>query len=491
MAILVASVLTVPTAYAEENNGTSPISVWDGTMPTANSSYTYGGGSGTAQDPYLLKSAYDVAMLAANVANGTDCWGTTFRLECDIDINSQAWPGIGSSTGAFKGKFDGNGHVIYNLNLASNDYAGFFGWAMTNACEIKNLGIASGEISVGSSVKAVGALVGCMDNGVVIENCFNNANITYDQLSVGGTPVGGLVGVAWRNANQIKSSYNMGDVTITNKVEGTAVKAGGMIGLCSTKNNFDSNNNNLGTLVVENCYNVGNVTNLKNGRNGDGLGSLMGENNGMQVTWTSCAAGGTITTDYFDANTADNNRVGAIGCYQWGNKTEWNNSVYNCKLILGGEEREQKLGYGNITNTEATKDEIKITSSALFANYKYQNGKAATEGEYKIRFASELTFSPYAFAKAGYIVTVSYDDNGTPKTAKDIELSGTVVYTSLKTPSGDVTPEVGKYFVAQGITDIPVEVATFTITPFVETADGVRIYGTTEIGENLSLVPAV
>ena len=46
MAILVAAVLTVPVAYAEENNGTSSVSVWDGTIPTANSSYTYGGGCG-------------------------------------------------------------------------------------------------------------------------------------------------------------------------------------------------------------------------------------------------------------------------------------------------------------------------------------------------------------------------------------------------------------------------------------------------------------
>ena len=514
MAILVASVLTVPVAYAEENNGTSSVSVWDGTIPTANSSYTYGGGTGTAQDPYLLKTAYDVAMLAANVNNGENySWDKTFKLCVDLDMNNQAWPGIGNAqtrdnpVRTFKGAFDGDGHVVYNLNLSSEPVTesstgtigrGFFG--ATFDATIKNFGIASGTIELTNN-RSVGAIVGCAWRTLTMENCFSGADMVLsyeiDKPASSDTNVvfededawyaGGLIGSANQNTNGTALTNCFWFGSIEAKVsKDMPIAIGGIVGMVLNNN-----------LTLNSVTSVGSITIDSVGTQAHRVSSLLGwartpwsvaaggENSYNSIAFVNCKAGGNVSFVGSNVNTA---RVSALSGWNWHLKWTVENTVYNYNC--GNDAVTQIVGnFGSVSATSTT-DEIKITSSALFTNYAYQNGKAATEGEYKIRFASELAVSPYAFAKAGYIVTVSYNDNGTTKTA-DIELSGKVVYTSLRTPSGDVTPKTGKCFVAQGITDIPLESATFTMTPFVETADGVRIYGTTTEPTELPLVPEV
>ena len=139
--VLVCALLfsAIPTAFAENADvWENDVSVWDGDYPEVNTSATYGGGDGTSGNPYLLKSAADLAQLAVNVNNGSDYsyYHKYFKLCCDIDMNNHPWIGIGSSDGArkpataFKGVFDGDNHVIYNFNLESkpNELGrGFFG----------------------------------------------------------------------------------------------------------------------------------------------------------------------------------------------------------------------------------------------------------------------------------------------------------------------------------------------------------------------------
>ena len=109
----------------------------------------------------------------------------------------------------------------------------------------------------------------------------------------------------------------------------------------------------------------------------------------------------------------------------------------------------------------------------------YQLG---TDGTNKIRFVSTLGFSHSMFEKAGFIVDITYTADGKTYTATDVELSDGYVYNSLLASGETVyAQEQGvngvKTFVAHGITDIPSCTASFNVTPFVETADGVRIYG--------------
>ena len=93
-----------------------------------------GSGSGTADDPYRIYNAVQLNQVR-NFLNEEDVY---FSLEADIDMTDwiaennpvQGWQPIGNSSSAFKGVFNGNGHIISNLwiNRPDTDYIGLFGY---------------------------------------------------------------------------------------------------------------------------------------------------------------------------------------------------------------------------------------------------------------------------------------------------------------------------------------------------------------------------
>lgn len=114
-------------------------------------------------------------------------------LTNDIDMTGVKWTPIGTKDSAFKGEFDGQGHVITNLNVndPSLEYAGLFGYVskFSNPATIKNLGV-FGEFSDG---KYVGGIAGYSENSE-ITNCFfigtvsgTNTNGIANEDIIGGT----------------------------------------------------------------------------------------------------------------------------------------------------------------------------------------------------------------------------------------------------------------------------------------------------------------
>ena len=130
---------------------------------------SYSGGSGTAEDPYLISNAADLNTLGDTSAD----WNKNFKLTADI--NMSAYTGtqykiIGSDyPGApFTGTFDGDGHVIRNLTYTTTDivdYVGLFGF--TYNATIKNLGVEDVNLSTGGG--PLGGLVGNHGSGVYHE----------------------------------------------------------------------------------------------------------------------------------------------------------------------------------------------------------------------------------------------------------------------------------------------------------------------------------
>jgi hypothetical protein len=93
----------------------------------------YGGGSGTAQDPYQIATAADLILLGESPED----YDKHFILTADIDLDPNL-PGRkvfdkaviapaktkyfeGTS---FTGVFDGNGHTISHLTIAGEGYLG-------------------------------------------------------------------------------------------------------------------------------------------------------------------------------------------------------------------------------------------------------------------------------------------------------------------------------------------------------------------------------
>ena len=81
----------------------------------------YASGSGTVADPYVIKTAEQLAYFSAQVTSGKDK-SVYVNLGADIDLIRHYWMPIGNldtnSGNNFSGTFDGNGHVIKNMTVA-------------------------------------------------------------------------------------------------------------------------------------------------------------------------------------------------------------------------------------------------------------------------------------------------------------------------------------------------------------------------------------
>ena len=124
-------------------------------------------------------------------------------LTNDIDMTGVKWTPIGTKDSAFKGEFDGRGHVITNLNVndPSLEYAGLFGYVskFSNPATIKNLGV-FGEFSGG---EYVGGIAGYSENSE-ITNCFFIGTVS-------GTNTNGIA-----NGDTIENCYFQSDSTDIN-----------------------------------------------------------------------------------------------------------------------------------------------------------------------------------------------------------------------------------------------------------------------------------
>jgi hypothetical protein len=182
----------------------------------------YSGGDGTAETPYLLGTAEDVATLAATQAD----WDKWFILTGDIDLKSTplAKP-IGSRPAPFTGVFDGGRHSIRGLTVNDttvlNAPFGLFGVVgLPGVIERLRLiapsiqtmgsggtGALAGELAQGATIQqcsveegsvstpasgAAGGLVG--DNGGTVRECFSTTSVTA--LGLAGALLGRNTGLA-------------------------------------------------------------------------------------------------------------------------------------------------------------------------------------------------------------------------------------------------------------------------------------------------------
>lgn len=197
--------------------GRSAAAAWDGTAAES-----FEGGNGDSSDPYIIKTAEQLAFLAKQVNGGETYQGKYFQLEADLDLSGREWAPIGTETVPFSGKFSGNGHVLTNVKIsAAGDYIGLFGY---NTGTITYVGIESGEISGGNCTGSI-----CGLNAGTITGCYNNAPVT------GKESAGGVCG---KNSGTVQMSYNTGAVTGT-------LKTGGVCGESADRS------------TLANCYNTG------------------------------------------------------------------------------------------------------------------------------------------------------------------------------------------------------------------------------------------
>ncbi len=214
------------------------------------------GGSGTAEDPYTVTGAAELALIAKNVLAGNNYSGKTVLLAKDIDLSARFWQPIGDLKRGFSGTFLGNGCIVRGMKAVGGNRTGLFG--TLKGARIFDLGVVeaqcNGNNAVGilsgfalnseivrcyaegtvAGISAVGGFVGSTMGQCIITECYANA------YTAGQSHLGGFTGEAY---GQITSCYSSGVVSTYGGM-GESIGAGAF---CSV---------NYGTLIdcISSCF---------------------------------------------------------------------------------------------------------------------------------------------------------------------------------------------------------------------------------------------
>ncbi len=179
----------------------------------------FSSGTGTSEDPYLIKSTEDFTNFVTNVNNGTSA-SAYYKLGADVSasgittietifsgtleaainpetqmpyrITNLGTPLFKTLTGTVKNL------VLEDVSISGNTgNTGAIACTAESAARIYNVGILSGEVG---GTTNTGGLVGLLNGKARVVNCYSYANIT------GGTNVGGIVGN--NNATTTAASIN-------------------------------------------------------------------------------------------------------------------------------------------------------------------------------------------------------------------------------------------------------------------------------------------
>ncbi|MBO6168545.1 MAG: hypothetical protein J6O51_01085 [Bacteroidales bacterium] len=190
------------------------------------------------------------------------------QLGADIDMEMAPW-----TPRDFAGSFDGRGHKLYNINVVSNNYAGFLR-ELTGSASVKDVTIGSqdGASYDGSSVIShsksannytwyyAGAIAKVSGSGSV-SGVVNFATVEVAADATSKTRIGGVVG-NWNSTGTLKGCTNYGTVRNLSPVTGQKTSSdttpqsslmGGVLGFFDVRNTI-SDCANYGSVLCSNPY---------------------------------------------------------------------------------------------------------------------------------------------------------------------------------------------------------------------------------------------
>lgn len=280
-------------------------------------------GDGTAANPYLIKTIYDLYKI-------TEEPKAYYKLVNDLDFqNLRRQP-----MAEFMGVLDGDGHTIRNLWLVSEDkFVGLF--SRTTKATIKNLKICDSKFN--ASYGYIGFIVGQAEATTL-------QNVHLDTVSItGGYGVGGIIGYAGSSNfincsvknSQISGEDQIGGVfafcfdstvtncySINNNIKGSG-SIGGLVGIaqigvsftrCYSSSTVEGTSNVgglagtfIGGAALGQCFSIGNVTGTTN------VGGLVGVNDNSSTTiensFSMCEIESTDSSAYVGGLIGNINRI--------------------------------------------------------------------------------------------------------------------------------------------------------------------------------------
>lgn len=343
----------------EQNNAAGKLKVTGGTFSSDPNAYVadgytvkaleggkyqvvalFAGGSGTAEDPFVIENAEQFKAFRDNVNAGSTFAGKTIKLKEDINLNNETWTPIGTNEHPFSGSFDGQNHTVSNLKITSaGSYNGLFGkvvgitdgasykktagevwnaetYTLSNCDEsqfktiIKDFTIDGFSVTTGEYGAAA---IGWAENAYVSNITVSNGSVT-DAGAMKQGKVAAIVGVSARNMvyNQLVTANNV-------SVTGSKHTVAGIV-----SNVQRGNNNQPHLVVIKDCVNNAAVNWTTGGGTTGGLPiagivANAGSCSGLEVVIYKCTNNGTITAG--ECNYA---------CGIVGQAGDWVKAIYGC-----------------------------------------------------------------------------------------------------------------------------------------------------------------
>ena len=232
-------------------------------------SSTMFGGTGSADEPFLIKTPNDLKDFAANYNEGRFSNNVHIQLFNDIDCEGLTGftPIADNSDASFCGVFDGNNKTISNLDFDGTSdnasYAGLFG-IIDDTAVIKNLTLSNCNFSGGENA---GAIVAYLQSGT-IQDC-NVTGCSVETRNAQSPNAGGVAGyisdgtiqrcnVTGSTVNGTTTYTDGGGVASTGGIAG--IIYGGTISACEVENTAITSSHALpidyqpAGGIVGNCY---------------------------------------------------------------------------------------------------------------------------------------------------------------------------------------------------------------------------------------------
>lgn len=326
------------------------------------------GGDGTAENPYMISSAGDLAQIASEPA-------AHYMLANDIDVSNLAngWTPIAS----FSGTLDGQNYAIKGLRIdCSADYVGLFGSLEENAV-VKNLVLINPEITLNSNNYFVGVVA-----GIAIGTTIDNIHL-YDVVIKGNNCSGCIGGLFGQTSSYTTiTSCSVNDLTIDSP---KGVYVGGIVGdvrtsttvaTCYAGTQFGNGSSIKGDTEVGGIVGVMGMDCIVRNCHTDlaiegetSVGGIVGNNSSRGPVYNNIAEG-TIKANSKNAREMSN-AGGVIGYLEadWEGKTKGNPVRNNIVLVKSIDAPENALAVGRVigwTIANATYEENETPLSEIY-----------------------------------------------------------------------------------------------------------------------------
>ena len=379
---------------------------------------SFGGGTGTQEDPWLITSKEDLIALAVFLNSGKaetfdteaagigNCYGYYFKQTADIDLTGVLWEPIGySGSYYFAGNYDGDGHSIKNaISTGKEDpdgfaTAGIFGWVAFGSVE--NLHVKNANfLAIGqNNYSYVGGIAGVC-YGSSIKNCSVVNSSLESKRNNNNNCAGSIVGYSTGGTFEKCAAEN-------NQVK-TMAYGGGFVGEVDDDPSYGA-----GTSTFTNCYTANcSVSSKTDDVQGVSLvGGFVGEMTDSALTVNNCYVYRAMLSTEGTA-VPGIKATGVFAGHLWGGGS----SIVDTNCFFGACGTTENAG----TASEKTEEEFRNGTVAGLLGEAF-----AQVGDYpKINGPADYSSVDAAIAKANALIKDDYKDFSSVESAINSVVQG-------------------------------------------------------------------